>query len=149
MHTEQFCFTNESNSFNKTIINVCVKSASLEVTDEVSLKLNIIGNHHSSSDIWALNNFIFTAIGISTPFLLATLFVYAFLPELRNVHGKCFICYMGSLLIFYIFIVYGQVVNQLSESLLCKFVGYGSYFFATLCFFWLNVICYDIWSTFR
>lgn len=49
MHTEQFCFTNQVNRFNKTIINVCDDAGeSQEVNHDISMKLNIIGNFKSS-----------------------------------------------------------------------------------------------------
>lgn len=52
MDTEQFCFTNQVNRFNKTIINVCFDAGeSQEVNQDISLKLNIIGNFKFESRI--------------------------------------------------------------------------------------------------
>lgn len=49
MDTEQFCFTNQVNRFNKTIINICINlEENHEVNNDISMKLNIIGNFDSS-----------------------------------------------------------------------------------------------------
>lgn len=86
----------------------------------------------------------------SLPFLVITFCVYGFVPALRNVHGKCLMCYVFALLIMYI----GWCIIKLedsfhSESSTCIFVGYMVYVSMYICFFWLNVMCFDIWNTFR
>lgn len=43
---------------------------------------------------------------ISIPFLLATFLVYAFIPELRNLHGMCLMAYCGGLIVAYTFLAY-------------------------------------------
>lgn len=88
---------------------------------------------------------------ISIPFLLITFCVYGFVPELRNLHGKSLMCYVFALMIMYIgwSIVHLEVDLFYSESFACIFVGYMIYFSVFVCFFWLNVMCYDIWNTFR
>ena len=87
---------------------------------------------------------------ISFPFLLVTFFIYGWIPELRNVHGRSLMSYVGSLMFLFIFLILVQLDDSMfSGSFYCKFSGYGTYFCAILCFFWLNVMCYDIWSTFR
>ncbi|KAG8239839.1 hypothetical protein J437_LFUL011465 [Ladona fulva] len=40
---------------------------------------------------------------ISIFFLIITFFVYAYIPELRNLHGKCLLCHVASLLTGYVF----------------------------------------------
>lgn len=42
---------------------------------------------------------------ISVPFLLVTLIVYSLIPELRNLHGKCLMCYVFGLTVIRYFIL--------------------------------------------
>lgn len=87
----------------------------------------------------------------SLPFLLITFCVYGFIPELRNLHGKSLMCYVFALFILYISL---SVVNLEgntfeSEGMPCIFTAYMIYVSVLLCFFWLNIMCYDIWATFK
>ncbi|XP_075977992.1 G-protein coupled receptor Mth2-like isoform X2 [Anticarsia gemmatalis] len=92
------------------------------------------------------------AVGLllSVPFLMATFLVYAFIPELRNLHGMCLMAYCGGLIIAYPVLAYlklhtGRIGVQMTGCLLVAFIVY--YAFQTS-FFWLNVMCFDIWRTF-
>jgi hypothetical protein len=94
---------------------------------------------------------IFSVMLTSIPFLLMTFLIYSFIKELRNIHGKCLMCCISGLICFYL----SQVMIQLNHETifnsewLCKSSGYVAYISILICFFWLNVICFDIWSTFR
>jgi len=46
---------------------------------------------------------------ISVPFLFATFLVYAVISELRNLHGKCLMCHVSSLLTAYVFLAVIQL----------------------------------------
>ncbi|KAM3965299.1 G-protein coupled receptor Mth2 [Aphomia sociella] len=96
--------------------------------------------------------YIAYAVGLmlSVPFLLATFLVYAFIPDLRNLHGMCLMAYCSGLIVAYIFLAYlkinfGQVNVAMTGCMVIAFIVY--YAFQTS-FFWLNVMCYDIWRTF-
>ncbi|CAF4934006.1 unnamed protein product [Pieris macdunnoughi] len=96
--------------------------------------------------------FIAYSIGlmISIPFLLATFLVYAFIPELRNLHGLCLMAYCGGLIIAYSFLSYlklhfGKIGVDMTGCYIIAFIVY--YTFQTS-FFWLNIMCIDIWRTF-
>ncbi|XP_060521062.1 G-protein coupled receptor Mth2-like isoform X6 [Cylas formicarius] len=89
-----------------------------------------------------------TSLGmiISMPFLLATFLVYALLPD-RNLHQKALMFYVLTLFVSYVLLV---TIN-LSDSLVepgCTLIGYLTLFFFMVSFFWMNVICLDIWFTF-
>ncbi|KAJ2949206.1 hypothetical protein O0L34_g6152 [Tuta absoluta] len=92
------------------------------------------------------------AIGLllSVPFLLATFIVYAFIPELRNLHGMCLMAYCAGLIVAYPLLAYlklqiGDINVSPSGCLGIAFVVYYSF---QTSFFWLNVMCFDIWRTF-
>ncbi|CAG9803976.1 unnamed protein product [Chironomus riparius] len=115
--------------------------------DEILTKVLLC--FHPSNDV----RFSVYPIGMlfSIPFLIITFCVYAFIPELRNLHGKCLMCYVLSLTILYISLSAVQLdrENVLLETIQCAVFGFSIYICVLLCFFWLNVMCYDIWSTFR
>lgn len=87
----------------------------------------------------------------SLPFLLITFCVYGYIPELRNLHGKSLMCYVFSLSSLYISLSTIQLNGNTfeMERFPCIFSGYMIYLSVLLCFFWLNVMCYDICLAFR
>ncbi|XP_058833696.1 G-protein coupled receptor Mth2-like isoform X2 [Topomyia yanbarensis] len=90
---------------------------------------------------------ISSTVGIilSIPFLLATLFIYACIPELRNIHGKSLICYILALTFAYVMLL---LINFHCSFIPCNVMGYMLYFSVLVSFFWLNVMCFDIFWTF-
>lgn len=85
---------------------------------------------------------------LSLPFLIATFVIYAWIEELRNLHGKCLMFYVLSLIILHIDLVIIQA-DYLNVGFLCTLAGYVLYFFTFLSNFWLNVMSFDIFQTFR
>lgn len=88
---------------------------------------------------------------VSIPFLVVTLLVYALLKELRNLHGKCLMCYLVGLICFYLSFCLIHIVSDflMEHHALCEGIGLVAYFSVFVCFFWLNTMCFDIYSTFR
>ncbi|KAF9797375.1 hypothetical protein SFRURICE_005851, partial [Spodoptera frugiperda] len=70
-----------------------------------------------------------TGLLISVPFLLATASVYLFITELRDTHGKALACH--------------------TVCLALAFTSYLIQFSFVSCFFWLNVMCFDIFLNVR
>ncbi|CAO1406462.1 unnamed protein product [Diamesa serratosioi] len=127
MGTEHFCFSNYTNDDSKTVVHVC-SDLTVDVDKD---KVNI-------------------TMSISFPFLLVTFLIYGWIPQLRNVHGKSLMSYVGSLIFLFVFLISVQLDKKMiSGTMYCKLSGHISYFCAISCFFWLNVMCYDIWSTFK
>ncbi|XP_059052162.1 G-protein coupled receptor Mth2-like [Achroia grisella] len=96
--------------------------------------------------------YIAYAVGLmlSVPFLLVTFIVYAFIPELRNLHGLCLMAYCAGLIVAYIFLAYlkvqsGQMNIAMTGCVVSAFIVYYAF---QSSFFWLNVMCFDIWRTF-
>lgn len=88
---------------------------------------------------------------ISIPFLIITFLVYAFIPELRNLHGKCLMCYTFAMTLLYtsLSMIQTQVFGMEPSQLECIALGYFVYISIFLSFFWMNVMCYDIWTIAR
>ncbi|XP_046737468.1 G-protein coupled receptor Mth2-like [Diprion similis] len=95
---------------------------------------------------------------IGCTFLLVTLLVYICLPTLQNLHGKTLMCHVGSLLVAMVCLAIVAVAipkeSQVQEEDkidledVCTFLGYTMLFSFLSAFFWLNVMCFDIWWTF-
>jgi G protein-coupled receptor Mth (Methuselah protein) len=86
----------------------------------------------------------------SVPFLIATFLVYALIPELRNIHGKSLMCYVSGLTIGYISLSISQLHDGSTiPEPACEILGYVTYSALLISFFWVNVMCIDIWLTFR
>ncbi|XP_063697183.1 G-protein coupled receptor Mth2-like [Culicoides brevitarsis] len=88
---------------------------------------------------------------ISVPFLIITLIVYMIFPELRNVHGLSLMSFVGALTLAYTFlgITNATSLNAHKNPLQCTIFGYITYFSMMLSYFWLNVMGFDIFWTFR
>ncbi|XP_025602384.2 G-protein coupled receptor Mth2-like isoform X8 [Athalia rosae] len=90
------------------------------------------------------------AMLLSTPFLIATFVIYTVIPELDNIHGLTLRAYVGVLFLAYIALVTAQLGDQavLATDALCTGLAFTIHFSFLASFFWLNVMCFDIWWTF-
>lgn len=87
---------------------------------------------------------------LSVPFLVITFLVYGLIPELRNLHGKNLMSYVVCLSVAYTSMAIIHLkTDTISHTLFCKWLGYVAYIGFVSSFFWLNVMCFDIWWTFR
>ncbi|KAG5896039.1 hypothetical protein JTB14_011034 [Gonioctena quinquepunctata] len=85
---------------------------------------------------------------ISMPFLLATFIVYALLSD-SNIHSGALMSYVLSLLLGYISLVIVQLTNTHIPSIPCKLLAYSIIYFFIVSYFWMNVMCIDMWLAFR
>lgn len=84
------------------------------------------------------------------PFFLITIIVYVCIPELRNLHGKCLLCYViGLTLHLLTYIIMYHNTHWVNDDLVnCKIIGYFYIFFSWIAFLWLNVMGIDVWLAF-
>ncbi|XP_023940092.2 G-protein coupled receptor Mth2 isoform X2 [Bicyclus anynana] len=87
---------------------------------------------------------------ISCLFILATVGVYGWLPELRNLHGRVLMSYLMCLFVAFAFLSTMQILLMSNNITINQCVGFTIviYFSLQSAFFWLNVMCFDIWWTF-
>ncbi|XP_046390262.1 probable G-protein coupled receptor Mth-like 3 [Ischnura elegans] len=85
---------------------------------------------------------------ISIIFLSISLFVHAYIRELRNLHGKCLMCHISSLLIAYVFLSTVQIFGNYFGEKFCTAAGLIVYFSFLSTFLWLNIMCIDMYITF-
>ncbi|XP_050514671.1 G-protein coupled receptor Mth2-like isoform X5 [Diabrotica virgifera virgifera] len=88
-----------------------------------------------------------TGMIISMPFLLLTFLVYLLLPE-RNLHRRALMSYVFTLLAAYITLVTIQLYSGQFPDTTCHVLGYLIIFFFLVSFFWMNVMCVDMWLAF-
>lgn len=60
-------------------------------------------------------------------------------------------CHIMSLILLYTFLILDRMDRILINKFpwLCEITGYMMYISILFCIFWLNVMCFDIWRTFR
>lgn len=104
-------------------------------------------NDETNEDHYVLSS---TCMLISCFFILATVAVYFWLPELRNLHGKVLVSYLLSLFVGFLFLATMQIMLTLDNisNAHCLVFSFFIYFFLLSAFFWLNVMSFDIWWTF-
>lgn len=87
---------------------------------------------------------------LSIPFIIATFLVYVTIPELRNLRGVCFLCYLVCLITLFIplSLVHLNGYSYVAPAL-CKSYASIIYFSFLSAALWLNVTCFDLWLSFR
>lgn len=87
---------------------------------------------------------------LSIPFIIATFLVYVSIPELRNLRGVCFLCYLVCLITLFIplSLVHLNGYSYVAPAL-CKSYASIIYFSFLSAALWLNVTCFDLWLSFR
>lgn len=92
----------------------------------------------------------FSGTSVSLPLLIITLFVLWQHQHLKTNHGKCLMCYILSLILLYTFLILDRMdIVIMKIPWLCELSGYMMYISILCCIFWLNVMCFDIWRTFK
>ncbi|XP_033311815.1 G-protein coupled receptor Mth2-like isoform X2 [Bombus bifarius] len=122
-----YCFDWQESS-KKVVALICSSNSSI---------INASSDPEESFDI---------GIVISIPFFVATFFVYAIIPELRNLYGKTLMCYVACLILAYSCLVFAKL--HYLEFVFCSTIAFIIHFSFLASFFWLNVMCFDIWWTF-
>ncbi|XP_042874579.1 G-protein coupled receptor Mth2-like [Penaeus japonicus] len=92
---------------------------------------------------------ILVLLCISCVFLFATLVVYISVAELRDrTNGRCLISMVAAMLATYVSIVVNREIRDASDGE-CLTMGFVGHVCSLATFFWLNVMCFDMWSTLR
>ncbi|CAG5045278.1 unnamed protein product [Parnassius apollo] len=92
------------------------------------------------------------ALLISCSFLMAVLVVYCILPELRTIGGKVLMACVASLFSAYMLLATMMLMTLNNENITivnCISLTSAIYFFFMASFFWMNVMSWDIWWSFR
>lgn len=83
---------------------------------------------------------------ISVVFLLATVLVYSYLPQLRDLQGLCYMCMCISMA--FGFLMLGTLqLSRWYDGDLCTTTAFLIYTWMMATFFWMNVICVNVYRT--
>ncbi|XP_030024665.1 probable G-protein coupled receptor Mth-like 3 [Manduca sexta] len=83
---------------------------------------------------------------VSVLFLLATLAVYVFLPKLRDLQGLCYMCLCISMALGFLALGVLQLSPGFKDEI-CTVTGFLVYTWMIATFFWMNVICINVYRT--
>ncbi|KAL0110869.1 hypothetical protein PUN28_014070 [Cardiocondyla obscurior] len=86
---------------------------------------------------------------ISVPFLILTIAAYMITPRLWDVHGKALCHYCGCLALAFTTLAITQLAGAQLPLQVCVSIAFVIQFSFVACFFWLNVMCIEIWSLVR
>ncbi|XP_026814144.1 G-protein coupled receptor Mth2-like isoform X2 [Rhopalosiphum maidis] len=126
---DQFCLEQFSELNYQILAVVCSPKQLASQTDEKNL-FNTIG------------------MMLSLPFLFSTFLVYALIKDLQTLHGKSLMCHVATLLVAYISLIVVQFITDNADKTWCIFLAYTLQFTFLASFFWLNIMCFDLWWTF-
>nr|XP_016928141.2 probable G-protein coupled receptor Mth-like 3 [Drosophila suzukii]XP_036669614.1 probable G-protein coupled receptor Mth-like 3 [Drosophila suzukii] len=84
---------------------------------------------------------------ISLICMVLTISVYLYMKKLRNLHGKCFMCYMVALFMVYLLLLLNLWHVFKLPSTICTTSAFLGYFFVMATFLWLSVISFHLWIT--
>ncbi|XP_075220334.1 putative G-protein coupled receptor Mth-like 12 [Lycorma delicatula] len=84
---------------------------------------------------------------ISLLLLLLTFFIYYTTSDLKNLAGRCLMGLISSLCTYYSAFVFHELI-LVNNVLASDFMYYCELYANQSSFFWLNVLCYDIWLVF-
>lgn len=94
-----------------------------------------------------------TVIGISLVLSAISIAIAALvswrLPELRSLHGKCQLSHLATLFCLFICLAIVQLGRERIPHGLCKFFAVFIHTCALSSFLWLNLLCFNIYMTFR
>nr|XP_053653344.1 probable G-protein coupled receptor Mth-like 3 [Cherax quadricarinatus] len=86
---------------------------------------------------------------ISAIFLTLTITFHIFIPSLRDMQGLCFLCHMSSLLVADLSLFTAYVYTPQLSKIHCFIHGIILQYSFLAVFFWLNVMCLDIWRVIK
>lgn len=86
---------------------------------------------------------------VSCVFLSVTIVCHLAIKPLRDIQGLCFLCHMVSLLIADAVLFTGARFSKVIKESHCVFNGFLLQYSFLATFFWLNVMCFDIWRVIK
>ncbi|XP_028166184.1 probable G-protein coupled receptor Mth-like 3 isoform X1 [Ostrinia furnacalis] len=83
---------------------------------------------------------------VSVFFLVATIAVYSYLPQMRDLQGMCYLCTCISMALGFLSLGMLQL-NPGFRNEICTVTGFLVYAWMIATFFWMNVICINTYRT--
>ncbi|XP_076036772.1 uncharacterized protein LOC143022433 [Oratosquilla oratoria] len=123
--------------------NYCVEYVLDQASDKLDQQVFIC--EESFPALLTKNYFIVIGLLISCVFLAATLFFHAAIPELRNLQGLTLMSYVASLLMADATLLATKIYALHIARATCIAIAFVLQLSFLASFFWLNVMCFDIW----
>lgn len=93
--------------------------------------------------------FYAAGVMISAIFLMVMILFHIFVPKLRDMPGLCLLSHMISLMVAEVALFFGYILHNDIHHEHCVINGFLLQFSLLAAFFWLNVMCFDIWRIIR
>ncbi|KAK7085397.1 hypothetical protein SK128_025712 [Halocaridina rubra] len=105
---------------------------------------------HAGVPCLIVKNYVYPVLLlVSWIFLFIALIVYVWIAELRTkLHGRCQISFLSSMVIGYALVLISYVALDM-PAILCSFFAFLKHINLLASFFWLNVMCFDIWKSLK
>ncbi|XP_047476924.1 probable G-protein coupled receptor Mth-like 3 isoform X1 [Penaeus chinensis] len=121
----------------------------LEYFVEMSADVAFVCREPLSKAIIVKNHLQAAGLVVSCVFLSVTIVCHLAIKRLRDIQGLCLLCHMVSLLIADVVLFIGsQFSKEISKSH-CVFNGFLLQYSFLATFFWLNVMCFDVWRVIK
>ncbi|XP_050738268.1 probable G-protein coupled receptor Mth-like 1 isoform X2 [Eriocheir sinensis] len=86
---------------------------------------------------------------ISAVFLIITITINLLIPSLRDTQGLILFSHMVSMLVVMTVLFLLSTFTRSMSNTYCVFNGFVFQYFFLAMFFWLNIMCFDIWRVIR
>ncbi|RZF37782.1 hypothetical protein LSTR_LSTR007144 [Laodelphax striatellus] len=141
----EYCIDNiVENGVKYRMAMVCLKSTRIYTEQNDVTNLGFVSSIEAADpEYYVLNRWLFFINGVIFSVILI---VYFLLPQLRTLNGLCIICLSLSSAMA----SFGQAAKLVGDWDLpaCQFIAYTVVFSFLASFFWLNVMCFDIFWVF-
>ncbi|XP_047501286.1 probable G-protein coupled receptor Mth-like 1 [Penaeus chinensis] len=151
-----FEFYGDDVNITDTSLDYCVDQL-LDLQDSRNIVTTtlavVVCPHHTGADesTWTVVRRVLIPLGlvVSCVFLAATLLCHLCLPALRDLRGLYLAAYVASLLVADSALFTTQAFSQFLAPASCVSLALLLHVAFLSTFFWLNVICYDVWTYVR
>ncbi|XP_037779945.1 G-protein coupled receptor Mth-like isoform X3 [Penaeus monodon] len=121
----------------------------LEYFVEMSADVAFVCREPLSKAIEVKNHLQAAGLVVSCVFLSVTIVCHLAIKQLRDIQGLCLLCHMVSLLIADAVLFTGSHFSKIISKTHCVFNGFLLQYSFLSTFFWLNVMCFDIWRVIK
>ncbi|XP_045583544.1 probable G-protein coupled receptor Mth-like 1 [Procambarus clarkii] len=128
----------------------CIETIDYQNGNFVKVAIICVDQVDESCGHWKYEILDPVLLGLSCLTLSITLFRIAFSEDLRTLlYGKCLMSMVAAMLVAYLTILLNRLFRQAFNTVMCTLMAASSLVFILATFFWMNVICYNLWIIFR
>ncbi|XP_063607692.1 probable G-protein coupled receptor Mth-like 4 [Penaeus indicus] len=121
----------------------------LEYFVEMSADVAFVCREPLSKALIVKNQLQAAGLVVSCVFLSVTIVCHLAIKQLRDIQGLCLLCHMVSLLIADAVLFTGSQFSKIISKSHCVFNAFLLQYSFLATFFWLNVMCFDVWRVIK